>query len=137
MFWPTRIRASSLSSVSSVGVDRMLALTWVSSARARNARLVIRPRPGIVIVPFVIPSARPCPTEPGFAEMSMMLLPLPRGWKLVPPMTRVCVELMPLSACHWMPNSAALSADTSQISASTNTCARRMSSFSMIARRLL
>jgi hypothetical protein len=36
-----------------------------------------------------------------------------------------------------MPNSAALSADTSTINASTNTCARRTSSFSMIARRLL
>ena len=41
MFWPTMIRASSLSSVSSVGVDRMLAPACVSSARARNARLVI------------------------------------------------------------------------------------------------
>ena len=43
-FWPTMMRASSLSSVSSVGVDRMLAPTSVSSARARNARLVMRAR---------------------------------------------------------------------------------------------
>ena len=73
------IRASSLSSVSSVGVDRMLAPTCVSSARARKARLVIVPRPGIVTVPLMTPSASPWPTVPGLAAMSMMLLPLPRA----------------------------------------------------------
>ena len=65
MFWPTRIRASSLSSVSRVGVDRMFALTCVSSARARKARFVIMPSPGIVIVPFMTPSARPCADDAG------------------------------------------------------------------------
>ena len=71
----------------------MFALTCVSSARARNARLVIVPSPGIVTVPFITPSARPWPTVPGFTATSMMLLPLPRGVKLVPPITRVCVVL--------------------------------------------
>ncbi len=89
----------------------MFAPICVSSARARNARLVIVPRPGIVTVPFITPSARPWPTDPGLTAMSMMLLPLPRGVKLVPPMTRARVVLYPVSACHWMPNSAALSAD--------------------------
>ena len=93
MFWPTMMRASSLSSVRSVGVDRMLAPICVSSARARKARFVIVPRPGMVTVPFITPSARPCPTLPGFTATSMMLLPPPRGVKFVPPITRVCVEL--------------------------------------------
>ena len=43
--------------------------------------------------------------------MSMMLLLLVelRGVQFVPPMTRVCVVLYRVNACHWMPNSAALS----------------------------
>ena len=41
---------------------------------------------------------------------------------------------MPPSACHWMPNSAAFSAETSAISDSITTCARRTSSLSTIAR---
>ena len=40
-------------------------------------------------------------------------------------------------ACHWMPNSAALVEAISTISASTNTCARRASSFSITPRRPL
>jgi hypothetical protein len=51
--------------------------------------------------------------------MSMMLPPCRAASKLVPPTTRVCVLLTPFSTCHWMPNSAALSAEISTISAST------------------
>jgi hypothetical protein len=42
--------------------------------------------------------------------------------------------LLPSGPCHWMPNSAALSALTSAIRLSTNTCARRWSSRSITAR---
>jgi hypothetical protein len=51
--------------------------------------------------------------------MSMMFVPLPRAPKFVPPKARVPDELSPPNACHWMPSSAALSAETSTISAST------------------
>ena len=95
------------------------------------------PKPGIEIVPRMTPRLSPCPALLRLAAMSRMLPPLPRSLKLVPPMTRVRVELVPDSACHWMPNSAALSAEISAISASMNTCARRTSSLSMIVRRLL
>ena len=48
----------------------------------------------------------------GSPATSMMLLPLPRAPKLVPP--KPCASASscrrPVSACHWMPNSAALSA---------------------------
>ena len=67
----------------------------------------------------------------------MMLLPLSREPKLVPPKPCTFVLLSPCRTCHWMPNSARRSAATSTISASTNTCARRTSSRSMIARKLL
>jgi hypothetical protein len=45
----------------------------------------------------------------------------------------VAVDL-PSAPCHWMPNSAALSALTSAIRLSTYTWARRASSLSMTAR---
>ncbi len=95
MFCPTRICADSLSSVSNVGVDRMFALTCDSSARARNARLVIVPRPGMLTVPRITPRFKPWAAAPGFTAMSMMLLLLValRAPKLVPPTTRVCVVL--------------------------------------------
>jgi hypothetical protein len=41
---------------------------------------------------------------------------------------------LPSTPCHWMPNSAALSALTSAIRLSTYTCARRASSLSITAR---
>ena len=93
MFWPTMIRASSLSSVISDGVDRMLALTCCSSARARKPRLAIVPSPGMLTVPRITPMLRPCPARPGLTATSMMFVPVPRAPKLVPPTTRVCVEL--------------------------------------------
>ena len=93
MFCPTMIRASSLSSVISAGVERMLALTCVSSARARKPRLAIVPSPGMLTVPRITPMLRPGATVPGFTATSMMFWPVPRGAKLVPPTTRVCVVL--------------------------------------------
>ena len=49
-------------------------------------------------------------------------------------MTFVPESLMLPSDCHWMPNSAAFSAETSAISDSITTWARRTSSLSMIWR---
>ena len=54
---------------------------------------VVTPGGPMVTVPFITPSASPWPTVPGFTATSMMLLPLSRGVKLVPPITRVWVEL--------------------------------------------
>jgi hypothetical protein len=70
-------------------------------------------------------------------DASMMLVPVPRAPKfwLATPCTPS--RPMPDSTCHCTPSSAARSAVSSTISASTNTCARRMSSFSITARRLL
>ena len=59
-------------------------------------------------MPLIMPRLRPWPTLPGFTDASMMLLPLPRAPKLVPPIPHVCVVLAPVSTCHWMPNSAGL-----------------------------
>ena len=56
------MRASSLSSVRSVGVDRMFAAACVSSARARKARFVIcAEEPGRLIVPRMTPRLSPVP----------------------------------------------------------------------------
>ena len=134
-FWPTRNLASSLSSVWMLGCDRMLALAVVSSARARKPRLRIS-WPAIVTAPRTTPRFRPWPSAARLAAPSMMLLPLPRWPKLVPPITLVPVlpSFRPPSACHCTPSSAALSALTSAISDSITTCAWRMSSLSTIAR---
>ena len=69
--------------------------------------------------------------------VSMMFVPDPRVPKFVPPITCVLFFVRPSSACHWMPNSAAFSAVISQTRTSTKTCARRTSSSSTTARRLL
>jgi hypothetical protein len=66
----------------------------------------------------------------------MMLVPPPRWPKLVPPKPRVSGVVRFGTDCHWMPNSAAFSAESSTISASTYTCARRTSSLSITAFRL-
>ena len=132
MFWPTRNFASSLSSVWIVGVDRMLASAVVSSARARNARLSTSPTPGMLILPLMTPRFRPWPTEPRLAAVPMMLVPAPPKFWLATTPTSLLLTLP--SACHWTPNSAALSAVISTISDSMTTCARRTSSLSMIAR---
>ncbi len=114
-FWPMMIRASSLSSVSRLGVARMFASALVSSARARKPRFRISPIPGTVTVPRTTPRFRPSPMMPGLAATSRMFAPAPRGDRLVPPITRV----EPCGAsrnCHCTPSSAARSALISTIS---------------------
>ena len=136
-FWPTTMRASSLSSVRMFGVDRMLAFDIVSSARARTCRLLIVPTPGNVICPRATPIARPRPMVAGFCATPRMFWPAPP--KLVPASAPVPPPLpcrWPRPPCHWMPNSAAWSLVTSMIRLSMKTCARRMSSLSITARRL-
>ena len=93
--------------------------------------------PGIVIDPRMMPRLSPLPALPRLADVSMILLPEFRAPKLVPPPTYEFVPFAPWRYCHWMPNSAERSALTSTINASMNTCARRVSSFSTIARMLL
>jgi hypothetical protein len=73
-FCPTMIRASSLSSVSSVGVDRMFAFASLDSARISRPRLLMTPRPGIVIEPLMMPRLSPCPRLPRLIDASTMLL---------------------------------------------------------------
>jgi hypothetical protein len=66
--------------------------------------------------------------------MLTMFLPLALEKKLVPrkPMTELLAE--PIGPCHCTLNSADLSALTSAIRLSMNTCARRASSLSITAR---
>ena len=135
-FWPTMMRASSLSSVMMFGVERMFTFDIDSSARARNCRFAIVPTPGKVIWPFATPIARPCPTVAGFCATPRMFWPeVPKFVPARPPVPPVPCRL-PRPACHWMPHSAAWSLVTSMIRLSMNTCARRMSSLSITARRL-
>ena len=101
-----------------------------------NSLLVRAPTPGKVIWPFATPIARPCPTLPGFCATPRMFWPeVPKFVPARPPVPPVPCRL-PRPACHWMPHSAAWSLVTSMIRLSMNTCARRMSSLSITARRL-
>jgi hypothetical protein len=91
-FWPMTIFASSLSSVRRFGVERMFALASDSSARARKARFVTVPMPGMVTWPRTAPRLSPLPRLPMLTAPSMMLVPVPRAPKLVPP--TACVALV-------------------------------------------
>ena len=73
--------------------------------------------PGIVTRPLTTPTLRPGAAVVGFCEMPMMLRPVPP--KLVPPNACLPSSPSPVRFCHCTPNSAALSAVSSTISAST------------------
>ena len=118
-FWPITIFASSLSSVSRLGVDRMFAFVSDARKRASAPRLTMVPTPGSVICPLTTPMLMPGPTFAGLIDASMILVPLPRVPKFVPPNNRLRSDDSSLIDCHWMPNSAALSAVSSTMSAST------------------
>jgi len=62
----------------------------------------------------------------------MMLAP--EVLELVPMAPTTPSPLLPITLCHWMPNSASLLVETSTIRLSTSTCARRPSSLSITVR---
>ena len=122
-FWPMMIRASSLSSVTRLGVARIFAPASVSRARARKPRLI----GPMVAVPLAdvppsrgaartMPTFRPRPSEPMFAAASMILEPPPRGGRLVPPITWFEPLVGCDRNCHCTPSSSARSALISTIS---------------------
>ena len=67
---------------------------------------MIMPRPGIVIVPLMMPRLSPCPSAAEVDGASMMLLPLPRALKLVPPTP--CASASRCSAGQHLPLDAEL-----------------------------
>ena len=94
--------------------------------------------PGILSVPLMRPRFRPPPSVRGSMAALMMLVPRPPATpvlKLVPPKTDWPLPTL-RADCHCTPNSLAMPVDTSTMSASTKTCARRGSSLSITARRL-
>ncbi len=123
-FWPTTISASSLSSVTRLGVERMLLLASEDSARIRTAKSV--PSSSSEMPPI----DSPVPMLVGSEAMPTMFDPAPP--KLVSaagPSSSVA------SAANCTPSSRALSSDSSAMIASTSTCARRMSSWRTICSR--
>jgi hypothetical protein len=73
-------------------------------------------------------------TAPLAAPAASLTMLVPPMLKFVPSRPMLASPALPSALCHWMPNSAALSAFTSAIRLSTNTWARRASSLSMTAR---
>jgi hypothetical protein len=74
---------------------------------------------------------------PALPEASAAVMPrmlAPAAPELVPITPMVPSPCLPITPCHWMPNSASLLALTSTIRLSTSTCARRPSSLSITAR---
>ena len=134
MFCPTWIFASSLSSVSSVGVESTFAVASFSSARSSAAILRIC-TPASVMLPRISPRLSPWPIAAGSRAIWPMFAPgeLLKFW-IPNPVVALVLPVPEGIACHWMPNSAALVEAISTISASTNTCARRASSLSITLR---
>src|SRR5882757_6495782 len=88
----------------------------------------------------MMPRFRPAAGDVMLPASPMMFAPVPLPFvKLVPPTKCELLPLVsfrPLTLCHWMPNSAALSPDSSTTSDSIMTWAGRTSRRSMIERML-
>ena len=103
-----------------------------TTARRKASGICVR-MPAPSPVPASEPIAPRCSRlRSAVSARSMMLAP--PMLKLVPSTPTLVLPARPSGASHWMPNSAALSALTSAIRLSTNTCARRESRRSITAR---
>src|SRR5471030_2788598 len=98
-FWPTRMVATSLSSVIRLGVDRMLVLPSDSSEWA------IAPRPTLLNRPSDKPSPGSTAPLPVASAVRLLLVPPVEKDCKVP--TRYLLVLLPLAPSHCTPNSEA------------------------------
>ena len=128
-FEPTMISASSLSSVNRLGVERILLSASDAMARTKNPKS-ISPVPNR-------PSARdkPDPSELGIPPADAAPA-IPNAPSVAPPrlLKPIGTSFADPSSKKLMPNSRVLSSVISAITASTSTCARRISSWRITAR---